>query len=406
MKILHTADWHIGKVLHKQDLEIDFLYFSDWLIQTIKIEKINVLLVSGDIFDLANPSNKDIKLYYELLSKLFSLGITTIITGGNHDSPGLLNGPKTLLETINLKIFGCLEDDISKHIIPIYENGKLNSIVLAIPFLRDKDLKKSSPISEKSEQKFSTNQSIGYIYEQVTQKAIDLLGTEVPIIAMGHLHVMGSETSESEREIHIGNLEGLSVDILDKRINYLALGHIHKPQLINGKKNVRYSGSPIYLDFSERNFSKSVVLLEIENNNIAKIKNLEIPLSRSLIKIEGSFEEVKTKVFEFKNKYHLPAFIELSIKEKIFSPELLIKLDQLIETSTEQDQYMILKSKFDFERNELNSSAQLFEGLQIDELNPLEVFTQLINSEGLEYNLQKELIDAYHELLEEIESGN
>ena len=98
MKILHTADWHIGKILHKHPLEDELFHFFDWLIQLIQTESIDVLLVSGDVFDLANPAVKDRQMYYQFLSRLLGMEIKVIITGGNHDSVGLLNAPQTILQ--------------------------------------------------------------------------------------------------------------------------------------------------------------------------------------------------------------------------------------------------------------------------------------------------------------------
>ncbi|PAM94495.1 exonuclease sbcCD subunit D, partial [Flavobacterium sp. IR1] len=97
MKILHTADWHIGKKLHKHDLSQDFELFIHWLTATIEKEKVDVLLVSGDVFDLANPSSEARKQYYRSLMELRRLDCKIILTGGNHDSPAMLDAPREIL---------------------------------------------------------------------------------------------------------------------------------------------------------------------------------------------------------------------------------------------------------------------------------------------------------------------
>ena len=112
MKILHTADWHIGKILHRQSLYDDISYFFDWLVQRITDEKIDLLLVSGDIFDLANPSNMDTKLYYQTLYRLSKTNVKVIITGGNHDSISLLDAPSSLLDVLDITVVGGAKDDI------------------------------------------------------------------------------------------------------------------------------------------------------------------------------------------------------------------------------------------------------------------------------------------------------
>ena len=106
MKILHTADWHIGKKLHKHYLYNDFERFISWLIAVIQEEAIELVLVSGDVFDLANPSAEARKQYYKALKQLSNLNCKLIITGGNHDSPSMLDAPREILEALNVHILG------------------------------------------------------------------------------------------------------------------------------------------------------------------------------------------------------------------------------------------------------------------------------------------------------------
>ncbi|MBK7699699.1 MAG: exonuclease subunit SbcD [Saprospiraceae bacterium] len=135
IKILHTADWHLGKMLYKYALNEDIILFFDWLEAYIITEKIDVLLVSGDIFDLANPASRDIKLYYNFLHRLTLTGVKTIITGGNHDSVSLLNAPATLLTSLNISVIGGVPEDFYNQLIPIENKNKETvAVVLAVPF--------------------------------------------------------------------------------------------------------------------------------------------------------------------------------------------------------------------------------------------------------------------------------
>ena len=142
MKILHTADWHIGKKLQKHELKADFDLFIEWLCNTIQAEEVDLLLVSGDVFDLANPSSEARSQYYKTLLKLKNLNCKIILTGGNHDSPAMLEAPREILQQLNISVIGGLPNDISETIIPIYKDGKPQLVVAAIPFLRDADLRK------------------------------------------------------------------------------------------------------------------------------------------------------------------------------------------------------------------------------------------------------------------------
>ena len=120
MKILHTADWHIGKKLHKHELSEDFELFLDWLCERIAELKVDVLLVSGDIFDLANPSSEARKQYYRSLKRLRQLDCRIILTGGNHDSPAMLDAPRELLQELEMEVIGGLPEKLEDCIIPIY----------------------------------------------------------------------------------------------------------------------------------------------------------------------------------------------------------------------------------------------------------------------------------------------
>jgi len=130
LKVLHTADWHIGKVLHKYALREEFNLFLNWIYDYIEKEKIDLLLISGDIFDIANPAVKDRELYYQFLSQLIKLDIKVIITGGNHDSVGLLNAPQKVLDQLNINVIGGATENIENELIEIKnENGQIKLVV-------------------------------------------------------------------------------------------------------------------------------------------------------------------------------------------------------------------------------------------------------------------------------------
>eukprot|EP01136_Pigoraptor_vietnamica_P038977 Opistho-1_new@109018 len=138
MKILHTADWHLGKKLHKYDLHEDQQLFLEWLIAFIQERKIDVLLISGDIFDLANPPAEARMLYYWFLRQMILQKCKIIITGGNHDSVSMLNAPKDILSMLDVIVVGGAMPNIEDEIIDLKE-----LIVCAVPYLRDADLRQA-----------------------------------------------------------------------------------------------------------------------------------------------------------------------------------------------------------------------------------------------------------------------
>ena len=403
MKILHTADWHIGKILHRQSLYDDISYFFDWLVQRITDEKIDLLLVSGDIFDLANPSNMDTKLYYQTLYRLSKTNVKVIITGGNHDSISLLDAPSSLLDVLDITVVGGAKDDIHHEIIPITGNhGEVECIVLAVPFLRDKDLRQSMQASEMADKSSFISEAIKQHYDKLVEMTVEKFGHSAPIIAMGHLYMQGSITSDSEREIHIGNLEGLDSKIIHPEIDYIALGHIHKPQKIGNKNNIRYSGSPVFLDFSERNYDKMVIEIEIEANEIKSITSVAIPKSREILKFTGDLTSVKNMLMGYQNKYPLTAFIEIEIQENEFDVLKIQAMEDMID-SIKSEEFKILKNRIFFDQTPDSMKVILNESRTIQELTPMDIFRQKLSENNLNELEMKELTEIYVSLIEEIQ---
>lgn len=402
MKILHTADWHIGKVLHRQSLHDDISIFFDWLVKHITDKQIDLLLVSGDIFDLANPSNSDTKLYYHTLYRLSKTKVKIIITGGNHDSISLLDAPSALLDVLDITVLGGAREHIQEEIIPIYgKDEKPDCIVLAVPFLRDKDLRQSLQASEMYDKSTIINDAIKQHYDDLVMMVIEKFGCSVPIIAMGHLYMKGSITSDSEREIHVGNLEGLDAKIIHPNINYMALGHIHKPQKIGSNNHIRYSGSPVFLDFSERDYDKMVIEIEIEANKIKSITPVAIPKSREILKITGDLSDAKNMLMEYHNKYPLKAFVEIEIKETQFDVLKIQAMEDMIE-SIKSEEFKILKNRIVFDNTPDAMNSIQNDTRTIQDLTPLDIFRQKLAENNLNEKDITELTDIYISLMEEL----
>ncbi len=398
MKILHTADWHIGKVLHKQGLRAELELFFDWLIELLKVEDIDLLLVSGDIFDLANPAVKDRELYYKFLSRLIHLKIKVIITGGNHDAVGLLNAPKNILDSLNITVVGGAKENIEEELIEIKnEQGEIELIVAAVPFLRDKDLRsKETDILYKNRTE-AIREGIKKHYAELAVMCEKKYST-LPAIAMGHLYTKGALTSESERDIHVGNAAAVESNIFSKTFDYVALGHIHRPQVIGKNNNIRYSGSPIALSFSERSDNKSLVLLELKSGQLAEPKVIPIPKFRSLKKISGDLVSIREKLAAFQPDFVLSSFVEIEVIEEKYSALTLASVDEIVAKHSEE--FTILKARTTFTEDTRDTAALFEEGAHIEDLKPIDVFTKLMYQQEIATEQQTQLKEAFIELLE------
>ncbi|MEM9547593.1 MAG: exonuclease subunit SbcD [Bacteroidota bacterium] len=402
MKILHTADWHIGKVLLKQSLVPELEMFLDWLIKFIKREEIDVLLVSGDIFDIANPSVKDREVYYRFLSRLIGLNIQVIITGGNHDSVGLIDAPQEILKHIRISVVGGAKKELQDELIEIKgKEGEIELIAAAVPFLRDKDLR--NLYSDKEFE--SRTEALQFGIQQHYNKLAELISSsypDVPALAMGHLYAKGASTSDSERDIHIGNAAAVESSIFPDRFGYVALGHIHRPQIIGGNLNIRYSGSPIALSFSEKEDKKCVLVVELKEGKFLAPEVIEVPKMRQLLKMSGTFDEVCEKLEVYAPEFTLKSFVELDIKEEAFSALLLSNVEQLISDYAANENFSILKSKTTFLHGAKDTSDLFEKGDRVEDLKPMDVFEKLLENETASTEKQDMLKDAFIELLESI----
>src|SRR5690625_138875 len=400
MKILHTADWHIGKKLHNYELAEDFDLFVDWLCDCIAENQVDVLLVSGDIFDLANPSSAAREQYYKKLVQIRQCVSHIILTGGNHDSPAVLNAPKELMKAFNLTVIGGLPENIEEAVIPLKDaNNEIKAVVAAIPFLRNPDVRRPGLIVRTYEERISAMRSgIEEVFKSFEKKCKELF-PGIPALAMGHLFAAGVSTSESERYIQIGNQASVDSTIFGDYFKYVALGHIHKPQRVSAAQSVFYSGSPLALSFSEKEDEKRVLLIDLEKG--WEPESIAVPTFRKLIKIKGNLETIKHKLDTLPAHQGLKNLIEIEFIEEEYQTKHIHDLEELI-NEFEHANYQIVKHRAQFLKS-MHRASQIFEEhIDLDELDPENVFEERLKLEDFSTEEKQEIQSAFQELLEEI----
>jgi len=397
VKILHTSDWHIGKQLLKIDFSEDLDLFLKWLIDCIKENEINVLLMSGDLFDQANPSQAAMKQYYFFLKQLIPLNCKVVIAGGNHDSPYVINAPKELLEVLDIKVIGGVPDTISELFVEIKIDEE-KVIVASVPFLRDKDIRNTISGESYDDKIKQIRKGIAMYFSNVNKHYSENY-KDLPFIVMAHLYAQGAKISDSEREIQIGNMAGIESAVFGDEPDYVALGHIHRPQVI-GKSHIRYSGAPIALSFSEKDDLKEVVILEL-NNKVLKIASKAIPQFRKLVFIKGTLVEVKKVISDYRSESILTDLAEILIEEENENVESIRMLEELLSSETENG-LQIIKGRILF-TNKLVGTSGLFEkGENIEDFSPVQLFEKrLVQDSSIENTT--ELIQAFKEILNSIE---
>ena len=273
MKIIHTSDWHLGISMHNATLIEEQKSFVNFLINIVKEQNIDSLLISGDIFDSSVSSSEAISLYNDAVTKLCNeIGIPVVISAGNHDGAARLASCNQLLRKTGLHIFGKLSREIN-----IVE---LNNIdIYALPYFNADEVKSLYPETEIRSYSDAMSCVVNNIKRNFRPGKKNIL--------MCHCFVSGSVISESDRAAMVGGTAVVPSEVFEG-FDYVALGHLHKAQ--NRGYNARYSGSPLKYSFSEAEHKKSVTLLNIGDE--IEIQELEIIPLRETRVIKGTFEEV------------------------------------------------------------------------------------------------------------------
>lgn len=405
MKILHTADWHLGQLFYEYDRSFEHQEFLNWLLKTISEEQIEVLLISGDVFDISNPAANSIRMFYSFLQKATQNHpfLQIVITAGNHDSASRLEAPKPLLESSNIHIIGTIEKhadgtiNYEKITVPLRNKlGEIQTWCLAVPFLRMGDY----PNIPGAENPYAAG--VSEFYQEALAFAKNRKTPEQTIIAMGHLHTQNAEISDmdcSERGI-IGGIEGISAQTFDSELKYVALGHIHKAQRIGGKEHIRYCGSPLPMSFSERNYKHQVVVFELDSE-ITDLKTIEIPISIPLLRIPikpEPLEDVLLQLHQLPEKTNdiQAPYLEVQVLEIEPEPALRHKIEAVLKFKNVK----LARIQRNYAKKNVASSEKIPHEL-LDELKPIDVFSK---SYFEKYNTEvpEHLMQLFQQILNEV----
>lgn len=400
MKILHTSDWHIGSTFYGKKRYDEYTNFFTWLLEFIQKNHIDVLLISGDIFDTSLPSNTAQKLYYSFLVNLRKTSCKhVVITGGNHDSPSFLNAPKELLKSFNVHVIGAMPQNLAEEIITIQKNNE-EICVLAVPYLRERDLEGIAITDDYSTRADKITHAIKEHYAKLTELACKVKNPKSPLLAMGHLYIAGSSMEEEgERELYIGSLAQISAAIFPQEIDYVALGHIHTAQQIAKTEHIRYCGSPLAMSFSENSTAKKMILIETggKEGDTLKIQEAPLPTFQLTKKICGDLPAIQEKIAELM-AINTPVWLEIEYTGQE-EPQLKDTLYDLVKDSPIE----ILKFK---NQNLINKYYHKeIIGQNLEDLTPDNVFENILTAQQDMYSEthKQEVLACYHEILTQLQ---
>ncbi|OTG63489.1 exonuclease SbcCD subunit D C-terminal domain-containing protein [Acinetobacter silvestris] len=410
VRFLHTSDWHLGQFFYNHSRDYEHEQFLIWLLKQIQEKQPNALLIAGDIFDVINPASKAQKQLYQFLADAHDLAphMQTLMIAGNHDSGYRIEQVEPLLEKYNAKTVGVIHKqadgqiDLERLLVPIYDAQKnIVAWCLSLPFLR------AAEITGINEQTSNSQSAIAYLHQQLIAEAKQRKTADQALILMSHAHMQGGETSDSERPIIIGNEEALSIALFDEVIDYVALGHLHKPQKVQ-HAHIRYSGSPIPLSFSEINYKHQVVDVTIaptkEDESRFQFQAIAIPRSVQLHKIKGELNEVfeKLKALASGEISNIDQREYVDIEYHTLTPPQP-NLRQQFEDALPKDRYRLVR----ISRQYLNHEAHNIEAssMSLEPPTPEKLFQQIWEKQGYsaDDNVLKDFISLMNDAQKTLE---
>ncbi|EMT5584843.1 TPA: exonuclease subunit SbcD [Providencia stuartii] len=331
MRIIHTSDWHLGQYFFTKSRAAEHQQFLTWLIEQVKLHQVDAMIVAGDIFDTGSPPSYARELYNQFVVSLQQTGCQLVILSGNHDSVSVLNETSSLLAYLNTDV---VTSGATPHVITLKNaQGQPGALLCAIPFLRPRDIQLSVAGQSSEEKQLSLQTAIRDYYQasyQLAEQQRQTMGLDIPIIATGHLTVVGAELTDSVRDIYIGTLDAFPSAAFPPA-DYIALGHIHRPQVIGQQQHIRYSGSPIALSFDEANQQKSVCLVEFDGRELSQIHQLAIPTFQPLQTLKGSLADIQKQLHALSIEPDTPpVWLDIEVASQDYLADIQQRIESII----------------------------------------------------------------------------
>lgn len=286
MRFLHTSDWHLGRRLHGHDLLAHQEQFLDWLLALARREQVDAVLVSGDVYDRAQPGPDAVRLMDRTLAGFVRAGVPLVLSSGNHDSAVRLQYAGEVLAASGIHLRTEV-DQVDQPVLFSDADGPVG--VYGIPFVLP------DAVVEQLGVERSHTAVLGALADRVRRDAAARGLTRV--IVMAHAFVTGGAASDSEREIRVGGVGDVPAGVFDG-VGYVALGHLHGPQeirLAGSSTRLEYSGSPLAFSFSERDHTKSVTVVELDARGVAATTRIPVPVPRPLRQVTGRLAELMSR---------------------------------------------------------------------------------------------------------------
>ncbi len=418
MRVIHTSDWHLGQHFMGKSRLKEHECFLAWLVKTIQDRKADALVVAGDIFDTGTPPSYARTLYNEFIVAMQGTGCRNIlILGGNHDAAATLNEGRGLLEYLHTAVVAGRMPDAGGHVkLFLNRDNAPGLLVCAIPFLRPADLMKSVMGLSGADRQAAMVNAIQAFYAAVfgaakeKQHELARQGIAVPIMATGHLTVVGGRSSESVRDIYIGTLDAFPASGFPPA-DYLALGHLHRGQQVKKQDHVRYCGSPIPLSFDEAGHPKQVLAIDFTADGLACVTPVFVPVFRQLVTVEGSLEQIEKALQDLEaNTGRTPeggksgrpeAWLEARVSADLHLPDLPERIREMIAkifpAGNVPELLRVCRQGPDPRHLHISEARE-----RLEELTPEQVFARRLEMADLPQERAQTLTGLFDQVLDEI----
>lgn len=420
MKLIHTADWHLGNSMHDIDRLAESRQFLDWLKERIVEFGAECLVVSGDIFDTANPPLPARRMYFRFLASLLGTCCRNIVlVGGNHDSGSLLDAPSDLLEALNIQMVGTLGERSVEELVKELTDadGNVVGISAAVPYVREMELRRFKP--EESTEDFAQCTYRG-LYSAVYDAAEVLrAGRDIPIVATGHLYASklegrsendeGKDAKEHGMRDIVGNLGTIPVSVFPEGFDYVALGHIHYTTMVAKNPKVRYSGSPFVLGFDEASIPHHILCVDLQKGAEPAVQKIETPQYFKFLRVSGTIEDIVMQLNQLKSA---PAEKPLKV-EVVFDYVPGVNINEILAPVLEGAPFDVVSKKAN-RADALTADSFSDETLEsIEVLRDEEIFKLLLMSKTgvteMNDDVQKnydEYLSLFMQVVEEVNNEN
>jgi len=407
MRLLHTADWHLGHTLRDWPREWEHDQFLTWLLGTLEQERVDALLICGDVFDSTNPSAASQLQWYRFLARARRAmpDLQVVVVGGNHDAAGRLEAPNPILEALSIEIVGALPrpfDPATGRLgVPLRRGGEVRAWAAAVPFLRPADL---PPVRDDGVD--AMVEGVRRVYAGVVESIEARADPSQAVVALGHAYFVGGALSElSERKILGGNQHALPADIFGPRVAYAALGHLHLAQKIGGRDHVRYSGSPLPLSVTEATYHHQALLVDLEGPGVANIQSLPIPRATPVLRVPAAGALPLDEAVEALKRLDAPAsarpevwpFLDVAVEVSKPEPALVRRVEDAL-----AGKGVRLVRVTRHGGSLARSLGEALGATSLRDLTPEQVFVELHRREH-QGPPEAELLGAFAELVEQVQ---